>query len=588
MRFKFLNFNIQIFKIFFVSATLSAAFVPLSAAADFLNQTVLFNIDGQYEYSGRKQVSAALRKISNKAYWYVSDEYWNGISAAEQNSFSNELDKLAQEFDARIYPAEVSFWGSEWNPGVDGDPRITVLLTRLIAQAGGYYDTANEYKKSQAPDSNEREMVFINTSGISNGRAKIFLAHEFQHLASFYQKEKLRNLTEDIWLNEARSEYSVKLSGYDADFENSNLRRRLAVFVQNPSEPLGEWKNLAPDYGAIALFSYYLTDHYGDKVLADSLKNGEAGIKSVEEALKLNGFSETFSGIFSDWTVANVLNDSSAGSKFAYKSEDLKNFKVLPTQKFFVSGFGTDISVFNTVKDWQPVWYEFDTSIGYNGNLKVDFLGSAGSKFAVPYITFRINGKKEIGFADVSGGGTLSVPNSPAERGGTFFIKGFGSDVHKAILIPANHSKISGFGENDPESSFSFKARVVSEVPEVSLPPVQPPAPSPPAAQSIQMILDQIKSLQEQISGLQSQPGNPPISSFSLNRDLFVGSAGNDVRRLQEFLAGEGVYPEARITGYFGPLTRGAVARFQEKHGISPQIGYVGFKTRTKIQELIP
>ena len=54
-----------------------------------------------------------------------------------------------------------------------------------------------------------------------------------------------------------------------------------------------------------------------------------------------------------------------------------------------------------------------------------------------------------------------------------------------------------------------------------------------------------------------------------------------------DFLAKESVYPEARITGYFGNLTKNASIRFQKKYGISPQIGYVGAKTRTKINILL-
>jgi peptidoglycan hydrolase-like protein with peptidoglycan-binding domain len=70
------------------------------------------------------------------------------------------------------------------------------------------------------------------------------------------------------------------------------------------------------------------------------------------------------------------------------------------------------------------------------------------------------------------------------------------------------------------------------------------------------------------------------------------GSSGQSVRVLQELLAREpDVYPEALVTGYFGPLTKRAVQRFQEKHGIvsstgDPGYGYVGSKTRTKLSEM--
>jgi peptidoglycan hydrolase-like protein with peptidoglycan-binding domain len=68
-----------------------------------------------------------------------------------------------------------------------------------------------------------------------------------------------------------------------------------------------------------------------------------------------------------------------------------------------------------------------------------------------------------------------------------------------------------------------------------------------------------------------------------------AGSVGTAVRTLQELLAREpDVYPEALVTGYFGPLTKQAVQRFQLKHGVvsstgDPGYGYVGPKTRAKL-----
>ena len=71
-----------------------------------------------------------------------------------------------------------------------------------------------------------------------------------------------------------------------------------------------------------------------------------------------------------------------------------------------------------------------------------------------------------------------------------------------------------------------------------------------------------------------------------LTKTLFLGSKGEDVRNLQEYLAKDKkIYPEGLITGYFGPLTKLAVKRWQKKHGIEPA-GIVGPKTMTKFEEL--
>ena len=68
--------------------------------------------------------------------------------------------------------------------------------------------------------------------------------------------------------------------------------------------------------------------------------------------------------------------------------------------------------------------------------------------------------------------------------------------------------------------------------------------------------------------------------------DLKLGSQGEVVKDLQEFLVYEGSYPEAQISGRFGSLTKNAVMRFQKKYGITPVSGFVGYKTRHRMQQL--
>ena len=78
-------------------------------------------------------------------------------------------------------------------------------------------------------------------------------------------------------------------------------------------------------------------------------------------------------------------------------------------------------------------------------------------------------------------------------------------------------------------------------------------------------------------------------------RILEVGSRGDDVKELQTFLREEGSYPNGRVTGYFGPLTKKAVQRFQNKYraeiltpnGFKSATGMVGSATRKKINDLL-
>ena len=81
-------------------------------------------------------------------------------------------------------------------------------------------------------------------------------------------------------------------------------------------------------------------------------------------------------------------------------------------------------------------------------------------------------------------------------------------------------------------------------------------------------------------------------TSLVTGADLFVGSSGDRVALLQRFLSDQTdallpIYPEKIVSGYFGPLTKSAVVRFQLKNHIVPAVGYVGPKTRSVIGSLL-
>lgn len=80
---------------------------------------------------------------------------------------------------------------------------------------------------------------------------------------------------------------------------------------------------------------------------------------------------------------------------------------------------------------------------------------------------------------------------------------------------------------------------------------------------------EQIALLQAQILLLQNEieriVAERVSEKNSLTSGLEVGSKGEQVTELQEFLVEQGVYPEGIISGYYGPLTQTAVDRFESK-----------------------
>lgn len=86
------------------------------------------------------------------------------------------------------------------------------------------------------------------------------------------------------------------------------------------------------------------------------------------------------------------------------------------------------------------------------------------------------------------------------------------------------------------------------------------------------------------VSGEASAPAVP--ATFALSRDLESGMQGEDVSYLQSFLQKQGLYSGA-ISGSFDAETRAAAIGFQKRHGITPQLGYVGPKTRAAMRSLL-
>lgn len=105
--------------------------------------------------------------------------------------------------------------------------------------------------------------------------------------------------------------------------------------------------------------------------------------------------------------------------------------------------------------------------------------------------------------------------------------------------------------------------------------------------EKIAAIQAKIIELQTRIAELLGQAPSTlaPVSRFQ--RDLYLGAMGDDVRALQDYLTSTGHFNyEGGSTGYFGPITKAAVAAWQEDNGVSPTIGYFGPISRAKYSEL--
>ncbi|MDD2695765.1 MAG: hypothetical protein PHD58_07565, partial [Anaerolineales bacterium] len=99
------------------------------------------------------EVTATLRYITNHAYFWIED----GVTYN-----ARDLRDLAEAFEERIYPTNREFFGSEWTPGVDGDPHIYILYVRGMGESiAGYFSTMDEYTSLVNEYTNSHEMFLF-------------------------------------------------------------------------------------------------------------------------------------------------------------------------------------------------------------------------------------------------------------------------------------------------------------------------------------------------------------------------------------------------------------------------------------------
>jgi len=559
-------------KIIFLVFLLS---LPFFAFADTLGETREFFVDPNYDFSQREKISATLRKVSLNAYFYLEDVWFLALEEKERAEVLKILELTAEEFDNVIYPKLTSFFGPEWKPGIDGDPKITILFHKMKKDVAGYFNSGDEYPRIQNPKSNQREMIYLNADNILSPLLKSYIAHEFIHLITFNQKNRIYGVEEEVWLNEARAEYAPTFLGYDEEFEGSYLWQRVKQFISSPSDSLTEWQNLKSDYGVVNLFIQYLVDHYGAIILADSLKSDKVGIPSLNYALRKNGFQKDISSIFIDWLITLYLNDCSYGPNFCYKNENLKKLKITPSLIFLPSTQLTEINLNYSIKEWSGNWYRV---FGGKGDLILKFNGQDDANFNVTLIFCKDTEKCKIE--------TLPLDKN---KDGQILIENFDQKWSSLTIIPSIQSKISGFGMQEPSYQFSLFVSM---------------KPKPEEDPYIRQLLERIAELRKQIAELQRKINEilfqrgQLISCSKIEKNLYYGLINDpQVRCLQQFLKSQGseIYPEGLVTGNFLNLTKKAVIRFQEKYkdeilkplGLEKGTGFVGPLTRNKINQLL-
>lgn len=257
------------------------------------------NVDTDEQFT----IEAALVYKTEHVYMWVEE----GTNANQE-----DIEAAADLFEQHTYPTDREFFGSEWTPGVDNDPHLSILHANNLGNTvAGYFSSPDQYVKAVRPDSNEMEMFYIHLANVNVGDDFYngVLAHEFQHMIHWYND---RN--EETWLNEGCSELAMALNdrlyepGY-YDVGGSDTSYIYKTDTQLNTWPEGTAGSAAANYGGAYLFMEYFLDQFGEEATKALVAHPENGMESVDATCQELNIPLAHTDIFANWSIANLLDD---------------------------------------------------------------------------------------------------------------------------------------------------------------------------------------------------------------------------------------------------------------------------------------
>lgn len=419
--------------------------VPSLAFGYSIGTKTDFYTEAGFSKENKEQVTATLISSPDNIHFYIETSFWDSKDENAKKEIKDSLGSLSKEFNEVIRPQLTSALGSEALRGPDRDERLTIVFHNLKQGVNGYIRNIDAYEKRINPFSNQRKLIYISTDLILGEYLKETIAHEFVHLITLNNKDLKHEVVEDRWLNEARAEYAVTLLGYNQG--GGYIDKRITSFIEKPYTSLMSWDNSNYDYGVVNSFIHYLVDHYGVAILADSLASSKKGIESINEALLKNGFEDSFSDIFTNWTIAVYVNDCSIGEKYCFKDENFKSKTIIPFGNFLPFSGESTLYSGQVLSNYSAHWQRY---VGGRGELKVNFSNPSGVVSKLPYIIKNISGKNDVRFIDVSGQEVELI------------ISNFGRDISSVTFIPVAINE-NNSGYNNESYFYSITTRVSSK-----------------------------------------------------------------------------------------------------------------------------
>ena len=217
----------------------------------------------------------------------------------------NSFDEIYDEITDQFGPPPDS---------VDEDPRVHIIIMDIRDNAQpngtrilGYFSSIDQYRNAALAlwterRSNEAKVLYIDHVSLDShqNRVESVVAHEFAHMVHW-----ARDPGEDSWIGEGIAVYVESMLGYE-------VKSRISAFEESPDVSLLDWSGSIADYGAAYLFFAYVAERFGGtSAISSIMENRSRGTRGIERALAAQAKSVSFQNLFSDWVIANYLDDPS-------------------------------------------------------------------------------------------------------------------------------------------------------------------------------------------------------------------------------------------------------------------------------------
>ena len=319
-------------------------------------QTFFVNVDdGNGGDETVELVTELLAKGTHSAIWADTAKIGTAITATEAatylKAFEESTPGASRDSTKGIYDLLLNYFGDV--PNKDGDGIVDYVFADLPSGVGGYFSPLDQTDQT---GSNKRDMLYIDIF-MNDEYSKSVIAHEAQHLIHSNYTNKGSKF------NEGLSEMAIIICGY------GDVGVSFSRYLSNVGDIGWNWEQAGVHYDMGALFVLYFVEQLGDESLKVFQNINASGFNAFQQLLAYYNTGLTTESWFSNWFIANYLNDKTIDAAYGY-TYPVGNAK--PTAWHLSGQVESDI---NSIKEHDVNYIYYSSSAD---SLPITFTSSGG------------------------------------------------------------------------------------------------------------------------------------------------------------------------------------------------------------------